>query len=67
MWRGGGGGGCEVSAKEFSSAHGWSPNKHWRSNAIFNLCLELSIKQDLTLPIHFFDFLKAHVAERWRI
>jgi hypothetical protein len=37
----GGGGGCGVSANEYSCAHQvtWSPNKLWRSISIFNLCL----------------------------
>jgi hypothetical protein len=35
----GGGGGCGVSANEYSCAHHvtWSPNKLWRSTSIFNL------------------------------
>ncbi len=35
----GGGGGCGVSANEYSCAHNvtWSPNKLWRSTSIFNL------------------------------
>jgi hypothetical protein len=35
------GGGCGVSANEYSCAHHvtWSPNKLWRSTSIFNLCL----------------------------
>jgi hypothetical protein len=38
--RGGGEGGCRVSANENSCAHHvtWSPNKLWRSNSIFKLC-----------------------------
>jgi hypothetical protein len=36
---GGMGGGCGVSANEYSCAHHvtWSPNKLWRSTSIFNL------------------------------
>ncbi len=39
----GGGGGCGVSANEYSCAHHvtWSPNKLWRSTSIFTLCILL--------------------------
>ena len=47
-----GGGRCGVSANENSCAHHvtWSPNKLWRSNSIFNLCVIISNFQD---DIHF--------------
>ncbi len=40
---GGGRGGCEVSTNELSCAHGWRPNKLWRSNSIFNLWFSIEI------------------------
>ncbi len=50
-----GGGGCGVSANEYSCAHHvtWSPNKLWISISIFNLCCRVGdVARFLCSPGH---------------
>jgi hypothetical protein len=41
------GGGSQLSANEYTCAHGWSPNKLWRSNSILNLCPDIMLEEDV--------------------